>query len=194
MKHCEARVLDDGQRLARSPELAAPAAPRVRLTAFALLRIRQVLLASGAPELSEAELKATAAALGKGYVLSQAPGRVLGPFFLRRSWCGQVKIVENDAWKFNTSGKLLRNAVPLDSDVAEDVKKDAWETFVKEGASELEREIAACLAPQLSGVDQWNCNSHFMEDDNGPHKGFQCSETRIALVQPSRYVLAPMCN
>ena len=76
----------------------------------------------------------------------------------------QVKIVENDAWKFNTSGKLLRNAVPLDSDLAEDVKKDAWETFVKEGASELEREIAACLAPQLSGVDQWDCNSHFMED------------------------------
>ena len=33
----------------------------------------QVLLASGSVELSEAELKATAAALGRGYVLSQAP-------------------------------------------------------------------------------------------------------------------------
>ena len=75
---------------------------------------------------------------------------------------GQVKIVENDAWKFNTSGKLLRNAVPLDA-AAEEVTKDAWESFVKEGATELEREIAACLAPQLSNVEQWDCNSHFME-------------------------------
>ena len=77
----------------------------------------------------------------------------------------QVKIVENDAWKFNTSGKLLRNAVPLDAETAdaEATKKDAWESFVKEGATELEREIAACLAPQLSNVEQWDCNSHFME-------------------------------
>ena len=65
----QARVLDNGQRL--------------------------VLLASG-QDVSEAELKLTAAALGRGYVLSQ------------------VKIVENDAWKFNASGKLLRNVVPLD--------------------------------------------------------------------------------
>ena len=156
MKHCEARVLDGGTRLVRSPELAKPQVS----TAF----LRQVLLASGAVELSEAELKATAAALGKGYVLNQAPrfGRLV--CYSYRVGLLQVKIVENDVWKFNTSGKLLRNAVPLDSDVAEDIKKDAWETFVKEGTSELEREIAACLAPQLSGVDQWSCNSHFMQD------------------------------
>jgi len=130
VKHCEARVLDGGQRL--------------------------VLLASGSAELSEAELKATAAALGRGYVLSQ------------------VKIVENDAWKFNTSGKLLRNAVPLDAETAdaEATKKDAWESFVKEGATELEREIAACLAPQLSNVEQWDCNSHFMEDLGVDSGGF----------------------
>ncbi|CAE7826592.1 lgrD [Symbiodinium sp. CCMP2592] len=130
VKHCEARVLDGGQRL--------------------------VLLASGSAELSEAELKATAAALGRGYVLSQ------------------VKVVENDAWKFNTSGKLLRNAVPLDAETAdaEATKKDAWESFVKDGASELEREIAACLAPQLSNVEQWDCNSHFMEDLGVDSGGF----------------------
>ena len=86
---------------------------------------------------------------------------------------GQVKIVENDAWKFNTSGKLLRNAVPLDEAAAEDApKKDAWETFVKEGTSELERDIAACLAPQLSLVDPWDCNSHFMEDLGVDSGGF----------------------
>eukprot|EP00439_Symbiodinium_sp_Y106_P082882 s1547_g22.t1 len=129
VKHCEARVLD--QRL--------------------------VLLASGAAELSEAELKATAAALGRGYVLSQA------------------KIVENDAWKFNTSGKLLRNAVPLDDASGCEVgqKKDAWDAFVKEGASKLEQEIAACLAPQLGqNLDRWDCNSHFMEDLGVDSGGF----------------------
>jgi len=132
VKHCEARVLD-GQRL--------------------------VLLASGAAELSEAELKATAAALGRGYVLSQ------------------VKIVENDAWKFNTSGKLLRNAVPLDdatgSGGGEEQKTDAWDAFVKEGASDLEQEIAACLAPQLGqNLDRWDRNSHFMEDLGVDSGGF----------------------
>ena len=58
----QARVLDNGQRL--------------------------VLLASG-QDVSEAELKLTAAALGRGYVLSQ------------------VKIVENDAWKFNASETVM---------------------------------------------------------------------------------------
>ena len=49
---------------------------------------RLVLLASG-EDLSEADLKVKAASLGRGYILSQ------------------VKIVENDAWKFNTSWQAL---------------------------------------------------------------------------------------
>ena len=87
----------------------------------------------------------------------------------------KAKIVENDAWKFNTSGKLLRNAVPLDdaSSCEEEQKKDAWDAFVKEGASELEQEIAACLAPQLGqNLDRWDCNSHFMEELGVDSGGF----------------------
>jgi len=81
--------------------------------------------------------------------------------------------VENDAWKFNTSGKLLRNAVPLDDASCEEQKKDAWDAFVKEGASELEQEIAACLAPQLGqNLDRWDCNSHFMEELGVDSGGF----------------------
>ena len=122
----QARVLDNGQRL--------------------------VLLASG-QDVSEAELKLTAAALGRGYVLSQ------------------VKIVENEAWKFNASGKLLRNVVALDEENLEAPKKDGWEAFDKTGVPDLELEIAACLAPQLS-VDEWNRDSHFMEDLGVDSGGF----------------------
>ena len=141
-----------------------------------------MLLASGAAELSEAELKATAAALGRGYVLSQVPREkwvcpsrsVDG---VRKHVQAKVKIVENDAWKFNTSGKLLRNAVPLDdatgSGGGEEQKTDAWDAFVKEGASDLEQEIAACLAPQLGqNLDRWDRNSHFMEDLGVDSGGF----------------------
>lgn len=114
VKHCEARVIDD----------------------------RLVLLVSG-EESSEANLKSTAAALGRGYVLSQ------------------VKFVDVDAWKFNTSGKLLRNVVPFEAPVAQ---RDAWEAFDKSTASDLEQEIAQCIAPQVSDLDRWSVNSHFMED------------------------------
>ena len=113
---------------------------------------RLVLLASG-QDVSEAELKSQAASLGRGYVLSQ------------------VKIVENDAWKFNASGKLLRNVVSLGEEEASEVKKDAWEVFEKAGVSDLELEIAACLAPQLS-VDSWSRDSHFMEDLGVDSGGF----------------------
>lgn len=114
VKHCEARVIDD----------------------------RLVLLVS-CEESSEASLKSTAAALGRGYVLSQ------------------VKFVDADAWKFNTSGKLLRNVVPFEALAAQ---RDGWEAFEKSAASELEQEIAQCIAPQVSDVDRWGVNSHFMED------------------------------
>jgi len=119
VKHCEARVLDNGQKL--------------------------VLLASG-EGLTESDLKAKAASLGRGYVLSLAV------------------IVENSAWKFNTSGKLLRNAVPLDlAEDAEVEKKTGFEAFDKSDAGELELEIARCLGPQVS-AEAWNRKSHFMED------------------------------
>ena len=44
----------------------------------------------------EGQLKAKALSLGRGYMLSR------------------VKLVRDADWKFNTSGKLLRNVVPLD--------------------------------------------------------------------------------
>ena len=110
---------------------------------------RLVLLASG-EDLSEADLKVKAASLGRGYILSQ------------------VKIVDNDAWKFNTSGKLLRNIVPLEEEV--EVQKDGWEAFDKTGVSDLELDIASCLAPQVN-VD-WNRDSHFMEDLGVDSGGF----------------------
>lgn len=110
---------------------------------------RLVLLASG-EDLSEADLKVKAASLGRGYILSQ------------------VKIVDNDAWKFNTSGKLLRNMVPLEEEV--EVQKDGWEAFDKTGVSDLELDIASCLAPQVN-VD-WNRDSHFMEDLGVDSGGF----------------------
>jgi len=115
VKHCEARVIDD----------------------------RLVLLASG-DGISEATLKSTAAALGRGYVLSQ------------------VKLVENDAWKFNSSGKLLRNAIPFEEEL--ESQKDGWETFDKSDATELEQEIAFCLSPQVTNLDRWTVHSHFMEE------------------------------
>ena len=79
MKHCEARVLD-GQRLAAGLDAVTRSgtslrARRVvsRVASHSCVLNWEVLLASGAAELSEAELKATAAALGRGYVLSQVP-------------------------------------------------------------------------------------------------------------------------
>jgi len=120
VKHCEARVLDNGQKL--------------------------VLLASGSEDLTESALKAQAAALGRGYVLSMAV------------------IVENTAWKFNTSGKLLRNAVPLDmAEEAEVEKKTGFDAFDKTGAGDLELEIARCIGSEVKS-DAWNSDSHFMEE------------------------------
>ena len=75
VKHCEARVLD-GQRLAAGLEAVATSGRSLRarrIVAWHRVLSWEVLLASGAAELSEAELKATAAALGRGYVLSQVP-------------------------------------------------------------------------------------------------------------------------
>ena len=115
VKHCEARVIDD----------------------------RLVLLASG-DGISAATLKSTAAALGRGYVLSQ------------------VKLVENDAWKFNSSGKLLRNAIPFEEELVS--QKDGWETFDKSDTTELEQEIAFCLSPQVTNLERWTVHSHFMEE------------------------------
>lgn len=113
VKHCEARVLDG----------------------------RLVLLASGSGSFLEAELKAKAMSLGRGYVLSQ------------------VKLVEDNAWKFSSGGKLLRNVVPWSDDAW-----DASDSFHQLGASALELEIAACVALQVRGVEYWDRNSHFVDD------------------------------
>ena len=109
VKHCEARVLEG----------------------------RLVLLASAS--IQEAELKAKAASLGRGYVLSQ------------------VKLVEDAVWKFSAGGKLLRNMVPWEGAV-----KDPWAVFDKVGASALELEIAACVAPHVA-AEHWDRNSNFVE-------------------------------
>ena len=112
VKHCEARVLEG----------------------------RLVLLASGS--FLEAELKAKAMSLGRGYVLSQ------------------VKLVEDSAWKFSSGGKLLRNVVPWSD-------KDGWDaldSFHRVGTSALELEIAVCVASQVRGAEYWDRNSHFVDD------------------------------
>ena len=93
VKHCEARVLDG----------------------------RLVLLASGSGSFLEAEPKAKAMSLGRGYVLSQ------------------VKLVEDSAWKFSSGGKLLRNVVPW----SDNDGWDALDSFHRVGARALELEIAA---------------------------------------------------
>ncbi|CAJ1402177.1 unnamed protein product, partial [Effrenium voratum] len=81
----------------------------------------------------------------------------------------QVKIVDSGDWKFNASGKLLRNAVPLE-EVVREVKQDGWEAFDKSECSELELEIAQCLAPQVT--EAWSRNDHFMEDLGVDSGGF----------------------
>ena len=136
VKHCEARVVDS----------------------------HLVLLASVAESFEAgagvAEVKALAASLGRGYVLSQ------------------VKLVDNSMWKFGTSGKLLRNVVPWDDFAGADGRDggldgpfldaglDPLEAFDKVDASALELEIAACVAKQLRKVrhENWNRNSHFVHD------------------------------
>ena len=114
VKHCEARVLDG----------------------------RLVLLASGSGSFLEAELKAKAMSLGRGYVLSQ------------------VKLVEDSAWKFSSGGKLLRNVVPW----SDNDGWDALDSFHRVGARALELEIAACVALQVRGAEYWDRNSHFVDD------------------------------
>ena len=136
VKHCEARVVDS----------------------------HLVLLASVAESFEAgagvAEVKALAASLGRGYVLSQ------------------VKLVDDSMWKFGTSGKLLRNVVPWDDFAGADGRDggldgpfldaglDPLEAFDKVDASALELEIAACVAKQLRKVrhENWNRNSHFVHD------------------------------
>jgi len=114
-----------------------------------------VMIASG-PNPVESEIKDAAAKLGKGYMLNM------------------VKIVDQSAWKFNTSGKLVRNHVQLD-DRAEgeggEAPKDSWTTFQKDGASEIELDIAACVA-QLVTAETWNTQSHFIEDLGLDSAGF----------------------
>merc|ERR1712127_608715 len=104
------------------------------------------MIVSG-PHLVESEIKDAAAKLGKGYVLNM------------------VKIVDQSAWKFNTSGKLVRNHVQLEDSAGGEgaVPRDSWTTFQKDDASEIELEIAACVA-QLVTVEAWNAQSHFIED------------------------------
>eukprot|EP00425_Heterocapsa_triquetra_P000430 CAMPEP_0195058934 /NCGR_PEP_ID=MMETSP0448-20130528/6557_1 /TAXON_ID=66468 /ORGANISM="Heterocapsa triquestra, Strain CCMP 448" /LENGTH=1886 /DNA_ID=CAMNT_0040089121 /DNA_START=107 /DNA_END=5767 /DNA_ORIENTATION=- len=128
VKHCEARVVDGGQKLA--------------------------LIASG-NGLAEGPIKEAAAKLGKGYQLNL------------------VKIVEHSAWKFNTSGKLVRNHVPLVEEKSEGASgpRNGWDSFNQEGTSELEREIASCVA-QLVTAESWGTESHFIEDLGLDSAGF----------------------
>ncbi|CAJ1424034.1 unnamed protein product [Effrenium voratum] len=81
----------------------------------------------------------------------------------------QVKMVDSGDWKFNASGKLLRNAVPLE-EVVRELKQDGWEAFDKSECTELELEIAHCLAPQVT--EAWSRKDHFMEDLGVDSGGF----------------------
>jgi len=129
VKHCEARVVDEGRKLA--------------------------LIASG-EAVDEAAVKEAAATLGSGYRLNV------------------VKICENTAWKFNTSGKLVRNHVSLEAggDKGQgEGSRTSWDAFDKAGADELELEVAACAA-QLVWAEAWNRGSHFIEELGIDSAGF----------------------
>jgi len=104
------------------------------------------LIASGSG-IEQGPIKEAAANLGKGYMLSV------------------VKIVEKSAWKFNTSGKLVRNHVPLTEATSEEAAapKSGWDSFDEEGTSELERDVAQCVA-QLATPEAWGKGSHFIDD------------------------------
>ncbi|CAJ1449145.1 unnamed protein product [Effrenium voratum] len=52
----------------------------------------------------------------------------------------------------------------------EEVKQDGWEAFDKSECSELELEIAQCLAPQVT--EAWSRKDHFMEDLGVDSGGF----------------------
>mmetsp|Transcript_34692 Transcript_34692/g.112840 ORF Transcript_34692/g.112840 Transcript_34692/m.112840 type:complete len:1949 (-) Transcript_34692:95-5941(-) len=115
-----------------------------------------VMIVSG-PNPVEADVKQAASKLGKGYTLSE------------------VKIVDQSAWKFNTSGKLVRNHVPLEdqsSEGADGKPKDSWSCFVQEGASELEIEIAKCVAQFVKAEKEWTTEAHFIEDLGLDSSGF----------------------
>lgn len=107
-----------------------------------------VVIVSG-PKVIEADVKGAAAKLGKGYVLSQ------------------VKVVDQGAWKFNTSGKLVRNVVPLRDGTGEggapEAQRDSWEMFRSEEASEMEISIAKCVAQLVDTDKEWSTDSHFIE-------------------------------
>ena len=78
-------------------------------------------------------------------------------------------MIDSGDWKFNASGKLLGNAVPLE-EVVREVKQDGWEAFDKSECSELELEIAQCLAPQVT--EAWSRKDHFMEELGVDSGGF----------------------
>eukprot|EP00930_Biecheleria_cincta_P033996 TRINITY_DN23529_c0_g2_i1.p1 TRINITY_DN23529_c0_g2~~TRINITY_DN23529_c0_g2_i1.p1 ORF type:complete len:1742 (+),score=248.69 TRINITY_DN23529_c0_g2_i1:62-5287(+) len=119
------------------------------------------LIVSGT-DLQEALLKETAAKLGKGYQLDL------------------VKLCENTCWKFNTSGKLVRNHVqltPLASGVQDgslaNAKQDGSATYDRSKSSDrLELDIASCLAPLVTARDSWDHNSHFIDDLGIDSTGF----------------------
>mmetsp|Transcript_16123 Transcript_16123/g.35384 ORF Transcript_16123/g.35384 Transcript_16123/m.35384 type:complete len:1962 (-) Transcript_16123:274-6159(-) len=115
-----------------------------------------VVIVSG-PNPSEHDIKEAAAKLGKGYMLNQ------------------VKIVDQSAWKFNTSGKLVRNHVPLEdrsSGTTEGPPKDSWSTFKSEGTTALQCEIAKCVAQFVKAEKEWTVESHFIEELGLDSAGF----------------------
>jgi len=126
VKHCEARVVDEGRKLA--------------------------LIVSG-EAVDEVAIKEAAAKLGTGYQLNI------------------VRICENSAWKFGTSGKLVRNHVQLENGGQGEGPRTGLETFDAAGVNELELEIAACAA-QLIWSEAWHKRSHFIEELGIDSAGF----------------------
>eukprot|EP00933_Yihiella_yeosuensis_P073258 TRINITY_DN8187_c2_g1_i1.p1 TRINITY_DN8187_c2_g1~~TRINITY_DN8187_c2_g1_i1.p1 ORF type:complete len:1871 (+),score=316.61 TRINITY_DN8187_c2_g1_i1:800-5614(+) len=118
------------------------------------------LIASG-PNVNEAVIRSSAAKLGAGYVLH----------------C--VKVIDTSEWKFNSSNKLVRNYVPLvdqEQESAEENKPQDWrDNFESSNASDLEMEIASCVAELVvpsSAVQKWNCETHFIEELGIDSAGF----------------------
>eukprot|EP00931_Biecheleriopsis_adriatica_P043101 TRINITY_DN24637_c0_g2_i1.p1 TRINITY_DN24637_c0_g2~~TRINITY_DN24637_c0_g2_i1.p1 ORF type:complete len:2003 (-),score=355.39 TRINITY_DN24637_c0_g2_i1:159-6167(-) len=156
VNHCEARVVNDGQKL--------------------------IVIASG-NDPDEDTIKDYAGKLGKAYRPNQ------------------VYIVDDSAWKFNTSSKLVRKHVQIDAPEASaaapgapgaaDQPKDGWETLNKADCTDLELDIARAVA-QLVSPDSWNRDSHFIEDLGITSAGFGLLITLMRREAKLKLVNLPM--
>lgn len=124
-----------------------------------------VVLVSG--NCSMDAIKRAAALLGNAYQLSG------------------VQCVGDSAWKFNSSGKLVRGYVPLNSEATPAVLTPRTRTksqsalFDSSNASPLELTIANCISPFTLTTKMWNKKSNLITDLSIDSMGFGKIITRL---------------